>query len=440
MDKGTTTLGPSKIQSEISLKKAEIILGFMGVFSVLILGKFLLKNQMIYFRLVIGTALGYTLTRAYTGFAGSVNRAFNTGSTKLMRTLMFMFFLTLLSTTAFLYTSEDLTAYNLNINPINLGLILGGILFGFGMSFSSCCASGVLTDLVTGLPRAIITLIFFGLGVFLGFPIQNGATWVTESWVTSPVGQLFKGGVFLPDLFKWDGFGGYLGALVLTGIFCGIVVHLSHLYEKRRKEQGTYIGHPMEKLQDSLEKKDYSYSKLISAETYEKVFVKPWTLKQGAVVLCLLFTLLMGVTKSGWGVSTPLGLWFGKALVVFGISPESLASFTKQSPEFFTVPFFEHGSSVQNFGIVVGTAIYLLTAGKFRTTFVSELKISKKEALLFALGGITMGLGTRMANGCNAGALYTSIAHFSLSGWLFLIFMVIGGTIGNICTKMLNKN
>ena len=180
MDKGDTTFDSSRSVSKLSPKKTEYLLGFIGIFMVLVLGKALLKTQMLYFRLLIGTALGYTLMRAYTGFAGSVNRAFNTGSTKLMRTLMFMFFITALSTTAFIATAEDITVYKLNIHPINLGLIVGGILFGFGMSFSSCCASGVLTDLVTGLPRAIITLIFFCLGVFLGFPIQKGASWVTQ--------------------------------------------------------------------------------------------------------------------------------------------------------------------------------------------------------------------------------------------------------------------
>ncbi|NLX62942.1 MAG: YeeE/YedE family protein [Tissierellia bacterium] len=440
MDKNVTTLDSSRIAPKISLNKIEIILGFLAIFMVLVLGRVFLKTEMLFFRLLIGTAFGYTLMRAYTGFAGSVNRAFNTGSTKLMRTLMFMFFITALSTTALLATVEDITIYKLNINPINLGLVLGGILFGFGMSFSSCCASGVLTDLVTGLPRAIITLIFFGLGVFLGFPIQKGAGFVTKSWISSPVGQLYGGGVFLPDLFKGDGFGGYIGALVLIGILCGIVVYLSHLYEKARKEKGTYIGHPMEKVQDALEKKEYFPTKLFSAEIYEKVFVRPWTLKQGSIVLTLLFILLMGITKSGWGVSTPLGIWFGKVLLAFGVSAESLAAFTKQTPEVFTTPFFEHGSSVQNFGIVVGTAIYLLTAGKFRQSFTEELKITKKQAFFYALGGLCMGLGTRMANGCNAGALYTSISHFSLSGWLFLVFMVIGGTIGNNCAKRWKVN
>ncbi len=39
------------------------------------------------------------------------------------------------------------------------------------MTFSVCCASGVLTDVVTGFSRGFVTLIFFGMGVFLGFSL-----------------------------------------------------------------------------------------------------------------------------------------------------------------------------------------------------------------------------------------------------------------------------
>jgi len=393
---------------------------------------------MLFFRLLVGVGLGYALTRAYTGFAGSVNRAFNTGSTKLMRTLMFLFFISSLLTTAFLFKADP-ASYDLWINPINFGLILGAILFGFGMSFSSCCASGVLTDLITGLPRALITLIFFGLGVFLGFPIQNTAGWVKNSWFSTPVGEKLSGGVFLPDLFKWDGLEGYLGALVLMALFCGIVVFISYRYERSRKKNNTYTGHSMEKVQDENEVLDTKNYELLSETTYNRLFVKPWTLVQGAVVISVLFALLMGITKAGWGASTPYGLWFGKFLMIFGISPESLASFTQMPAKAYIVPFFEHAVSVQNFGILIGTSIYLLTAGKFKKTFMSEMHITVREVLLFALGGITMGLGTRLANGCNVGALYTPIANFSLSGWIFLIFMVVGGIVGNILAKRLFK-
>ncbi|TEB04381.1 putative inner membrane protein [Pelotomaculum schinkii] len=415
------------------MKKAEQILGFIVIILALLIGTTFLKPDML-FRLVIGIGLGYSLMRAYTGFAGSVNRAFNTGSTKLMRTMMFMFFISCILTTAFLFKADP-TTYSLWINPINFGLLLGGLLFGFGMALSSCCASGVLTDLVTGLPRAFVTLVFFGLGVYLGFPVQNTASWVKQSWFTSPVGQKLAKGVFLPDLFKWDGLNGYLGALVLTAIFCGIAVYISYCYERRRKENNTYTGHNTEIAQDLDEKFDSKQFKLFSEATYNRYFVKPWTLKQGAIALSILFAILMGVTKAGWGASTPYGIWFGKVLMVFGVSADSVAAFAKMKPDAFIQPFFQNAVSVQNFGIILGTAIYLLTAGVFKKIFMSEMHITLREVLLFALGGLSMGFGTRLSNGCNVGALYTPIANFSLSGWIFLIFLVLGAITGNILAK-----
>jgi uncharacterized membrane protein YedE/YeeE len=423
----------TKVNTGKNLRTIQQTLGFIGIALVLILGKSLLKTD-IFFRLVVGVGFGYALSRAYTGFAGSVNRAYNTGSTKLMRNLMFMFFITCILTSAFLFKGDP-KSYNLWVNPINFGLLLGGVLFGFGMSFSSCCATGTMTDLVTGLPRAFTTLIFFGFGVFIGYPIQNTATWIKKSWFTSPAGAKLSGGVFLPDLFKWDGLQGYLGALLLTAIFCGIVVALSHVYESKCKANKTYTGMPMEKFQDQIEPFDDKDYKLLSDTTYDRLFVKPWTLKQGAVVIAILFTLLMGVTKAGWGASTPYGIWFGKVLMLFGVSAQSLASFAKMSPDAFRQPFFQNAVSVQNFGIILGTLIYFLTAGEFMKIFMSEMHLTVREGLLFAIGGATMGLGTRFANGCNVGALYTPIANFSLSGWIFLTFMVIGGIMGNTLAK-----
>ena len=148
-------------------KKTEYGLGFIFLGVVLFVGKSFLASDMLFFRLMVGLALGYTLTRAATGFAGSVNRAYNTGSTRLMKTLMFMFFISAVLTAAIIFNADP-ESYGLWINPISVGLLVGGTLFGFGMAFSSCCASGVLTDIITGLPRGVITLIFFSMGVFLG--------------------------------------------------------------------------------------------------------------------------------------------------------------------------------------------------------------------------------------------------------------------------------
>ncbi|WP_423188754.1 YeeE/YedE thiosulfate transporter family protein [Alkalibacterium sp. f15] len=413
------------------VSRLQPIFGFMFLGIILFMGAIFLESGMLFFRLLMGLTLGYALSRAYTGFAGSVNRAYTTGSTKLLRTLMFMFFISSLITAAFLFNADP-TTFGLWINPINFGLLAGGLLFGFGMSFSACCASGVLTDLVTALPRALVTLVFFGMGVFIGFPIQRSSEFVTATWFNTGT---FETGVFFPDLFKWDGLNGYLGAIVLTALLCGIVVFLSLKFESSRKRNNTYAGHFIENRQDepdTFDSKDYS---LFSNETYNRLFVRPWTLKQGAVAIALVFALLMGVTGSGWGASTPYGFWFGKVLMLFGVSAEGLANFTLGAPEHYSAPFFSHPVNTQNAGILLGTVFFLLTANRFKEVFMSEMSLSVRQFFLFALGGLSMGLGTRLANGCNVGALYTPIAQFSLSGWVFLAVMILGGIVGNKFAK-----
>lgn len=420
--------------------KLENIIGFAIILLILVFGGAFLGTQMLLLRLIAGIGFGYALTRAFMGFAGSVNRPYRTGSSKLMRVLMWMFLGTAAVSVAFLY-GVDPTTYNLWINPINLGLILGGLFFGFGMTFSSCCASGVLTDLVTGLPRALTTLLFFALGVFLGFPVQRTASWVKDSWFSTVTGEQLSGGVYLPDLFKWDGMSGYLGAVLLTALFAVIVVFLAKKYEDKQRAKGTFIGVGTEIEQDKVsETKESKPFKLLSRDTYEMLFVTPWKMSTGAIVIAVVFTLLIGVTKAGWGASTVYGFWFGKLLMVFGVSSDSLAAFTHYSASFFETSIFVNPVSVQNIGIIIGTLITLLLAGTFKVTFFSEMKVKPKQLVLFAMGGIFMGFGTRLANGCNVGALYTPIANFSLSGWIFLVFLTAGGILGNIVAKMTNKN
>lgn len=417
----------------IKMKQTERIAGFALLAIIVLFGMFGLKTPMLYFRLVVGLIFGYALSRGYMGFAGGVNRAYNFGSTKLMRTLMFMFFITAVLSTAFLF-GADLSTLKLGVRPINLGLVIGGLLFGCGMAFCSCCASGALTDMAAELPKAFITLVFLCIGVFLGFPIQNTAGWVRNSVIKAAD----RNGVYFPDLFKFDGFDGYLGAIIVTGILCLVVVKLSYMYENKRKKAGTYVKNASESMQLSDERKSLEENGEacpMKESGYEKIFVRSWSLKKASVVLAIAFALLMGVTKSGWGVSSPFGIWFGKFLMLFGVSADSIGEFIKGDTKHYVEPLLEHGSSVQDIGIILGAFVYMLTASTFVDAFKASSKIKFKQIIFYAIGGLIMGFGTRLANGCNAGALFTPIANFSLSGWLYFIFMVSGGIIGNMIAK-----
>ena len=411
------------------LKNRQTFIGLSLLVVLLILGNLILETKLFY-RLIIGLGFGYALARASIGFAGSVNKLVRTGSSTLASALMIMFLLTAIVTAFFIYGDES--AYKLKINPINAALILGGLMFGFGMTFSSCCATGSLTDLSSGFSRAVVAIFFLSFGVFMGFNTQATTSFVKDSFVTSKIGEGFQGGVFLPDLFTFDGFNGYLGAIVLTAVLTFIVIYFARSYEKKY-----YTRHGFTPAVTADESKGMTKKEAI----FDTVFVKPWKMRVSVVIITLLFASLLFLYDKGWGASTAFGLWFAKLLMLFGMSADTLANYTHKSIEFFTTPLLSHGTSVQNISIILGAFFYLLIAGKFKNKFRAGLNITTKNFFVYAFGAFLMGFGTRLSNGCNVGALYTPIAEFSLSGWLYLVVVVIGGFVGNwTLNKYVNKS
>jgi uncharacterized membrane protein YedE/YeeE len=95
--------------------------------------------------------------------------------------------------------------------------------------------------------------------------------------------------------------------------------------------------------------------------------------------------------------------------------------------------FMNNPGSWRNLGILVGALISPLLAGHF--TFRTGFKF--KDTIYFALGGLFMGYGARLAAGCNIGALYSGISNFSLSGWVFMAAFTIGGIVGIKLVKKL---
>ena len=352
-------------------------------------------------RFLIGLAFGFSLVRASIGFAGSVNKLYRAHSAEVAKTIVFMLMLSAIFTAFIIYKDES--AYKLSVYPINLGLVVGGVLFGFGMAMSNCCATGSLADISSGFSRAIVTIFFFAMGVFLGFAIQAESSFVTDSLLSSPTGTLFQGGVFLPDLFAFDGFNGYLGAVVMTLLLGFTAIKIANRFDTSTvtptEEEGTF---------------------------FQKAFVRQWKVSASVLSISVIFAFLLYYSHKGWSASGAFGIWFGKFLTLFGVDPQTLATYSSKDVALFIDPLTTHATSMQNVGIVLGAISALLMAGSFSQKFVAGLKITPKGALTFAVGGFLMGIGTRMSNGCNVGALYTPIAEFSLSGWIYLVFVVIG--------------
>ena len=406
------------------INRKEHLFGLVTLVSLIVAAKLFFDDEMLFYRLLIGLGFGYALARASMGFAGSVNRLSRTGSSTLASALLVLFVVTALFTAFTVYGHES--AFKLNIYPINIALFVGGFMFGFGMTFTSCCATGSLTDVPGGFSRAVVSIFFISMGVFLGYRAQ-GSDFVKSSWISTERGLEQKGGVFLPDWFTFDGFDGYLGALIVTALLASLFIYLARQYEK-----AYFKKHPPQEVPKTQE---------TTISLYEKLFVVPWKMRVSVVIIALLFSSLLWLYEKGWGASTAFGLWFAKVLMLFGASSEELAEWTGRSVSFFSQPLWAHGTSVQNFSIILGALFYLLMAGNFKNKFKSGLSIRLQDFFLYAFGGLIMGYGTRLSNGCNVGALYTPISEFSLSGWLYLVVVVSGGLLGNwVLRTYINKS
>lgn len=76
-------------------------------------------------------------------------------------------------------------------------------------------------------------------------------------------------------------------------------------------------------------------------------------------------------------------------------------------------------------GIVFGAMVMALLNKEFKW------KLPKGELIVWGLGGgLLMGIGARVALGCNIGAFFIRVAGGDPGGWLFGIGMVVGGYIG----------
>lgn len=170
-------------------------------------------------------------------------------------------------------------------------------------------------------------------------------------------------------------------------------------------------------------------NKLNENNTYKKIFVKPWTYKTGAILLTVVALLHIILLNSAWGITGPFTIWGGKILQALGINVSEWQYFTNNPGMLknLNTPILKHGGSVRNIGIILGGLIAALLASEFKFSTIKN----KKEIFSSIAGGFLMGVGARIASGCNIGAFFSAIMSYSLTGWLFGIFTFFGAYIGS---------
>ena len=410
----------------VSKNKKQTYIGIALLIALIIFGKFqYAKNSKLALFLITGLAVGYVMQRSRFGFAGGVKKIYVTGDKTLTKALMFLFAISLLITASIHYgafmdgadvqyraVEAGIKAIpgTASVKPTNLGTVIGGVLFGIGMMFGGGCASGTLTDAGEGEIRALIVLFFFVTGSLIGV---NHMPWWEQS-IFFKVGKK----VYLPDVF------GYLGAIIVSLLGFLLIYIIAKKYESKRKRENTYTKDEYSDWEKPLsETADY---KFFSKETYHKFFVQRWSFYTGAVAVTIMFVAIILTTGKSWGVTSTFadwGAWLYQSVGLVDVSnwPWFASRMKKINGGILNDP-----SSMRNIGILLGATLSLLLARRF--SFKKNFKF--RDVAFYAIGGLMMGYGARVGLGCNAGALYSAICNLSLSGWVFLPAMTVGGIIG----------
>lgn len=273
---------------------------------------------------------------------------------------------------------------------IGVALLLGSFLFGLGMQLGGACASGTLFAVGSGQSSVLVTLLGFIVGSVL-------YTWQFDLVDGLPTFQP----VLLHDRL------GYGGAWAATIVALLAIVAGSRAYQARRNPPPA--GRPP------------------TAAGIARVWRGSWPMLAGAVVLAVLAAGVLLVSGGVWGVTSAFALWGAKLLQLVGLHPE-LWSFWQQpgQAEQLAGSVLADKNSLTNIGIILGAALAATLAGvwSFRHRFTG------KEATAALIGGILLGVGSRLASGCNIGAYLGGISTGSLSGWIWGVVALAGTWVG----------
>ncbi len=398
--------------------KAQAFIGF--ILLILILTWAFTSEQKLGVYIISGLLVGYALTRSRFGYAGGVKRIYMTGDKSLNEALYVMFVITALVIAAVHYMAirfnMDLDHMKIyaNVKPLDIGVLIGGFLFGYGMIIAGGCASGTLTDLGEGNGRSLIAVLFYIVGAPIGHYLRHMHN---EAGLENAGVKLY-----LPDAFGGvEKISAYILSVMAIAIGFLILYFITVNYTKKRMKAGNYFEPEYEEIEKKLpldpDKGFFSY------QTYHKLFIERWSFMKGALIISIIFAFIYIAAGKAWGVTssfTTAGVWLFSKL---GIDFEAIGGFSKPLKQ--AEDILHHAGTLRNFATVMGATIAFLLAGRFSLKF----KFNKKDALIYALGGLLMGIGARLARGCNVGALYAAITSLSLHGWGFLITMVLGAVV-----------
>ena len=274
-----------------------------------------------------------------------------------------------------------------------LSLLLGGLLFGVGMTIASGCPNKNLVRLGGGSLRSLVVLVFLGLSAYMtlkGLFGQWRASYLDPVSVASSTLGLSAQG--LPQLFtKLTGVSEKTGLAVTVALVSAALL-IFVFKDKRFRANALQMG--------------------------------------GAVALGLL-------VAAGWYLTGNLG--YGEnpetlEIVYFATNSRTIESMSFVAPIAYNLELLMlwtdkslHASFgiATALGVVLGSFVYSIAAGKF----LWEGFASMQDLGVHLIGAVLMGFGGVTAIGCTIGQGMSGLSSLALGSFLAMTGIVVGAVV-----------
>jgi len=265
------------------------------------------------------------------------------------------------------------------LGPPSISLLIGAFVFGLCMQIADGCGSGTLYKAGMGIPMNAAILPVFAIGSFLG-SLHLG--WWLDLGNTQPVGLVTAWG-WAPALLAT------LAALAVVALGVAWYVRDANVALKRPAKP---------------------------------LFVRKWVV--GAVLLAVLATLNLVIAGQPWGVVYGFGLWAAKIANATGAVDLAGNWFWSQPGNAARLheTVLLDVTSITNIGIL-GGALWVAAAKP-----VNAKPLTGTQWMVALVAGLVLGYSSRLAFGCNVGAMLSGISTGSIHGWIW-VPLAFAGTI-----------
>ena len=263
---------------------------------------------------------------------------------------------------------------NAALGPPSVSLLVGAFVFGLTMQIADGCGSGTLYKAGLGVPLNAAILPLFALGSFLG-------SVHLDSWLA--LGQAAP--VSLSAEF---GTGAALG-LTFAGLVLALVGVRLWVGPGRTWLERRWVG--------------------------------------GAIALPVHATLNLVLAGQPWGVVYGFGLWAAKVSVALGLFDPAANAFWSQAgnAQRLTQTVLMDVTTITSIGILAG-ALWISASQSAADT----QPLTLQQWAIGLVAGFVMGYSSRLAFGCNVGAMLSGISTGSLHGWIWVPMAFVGTVLG----------